>query len=102
MALWNGFLLAERTYLLITKKGVFVKKSQGQGDWYDIVRRSDGKLMGSMPLESRNLVYIKNGMFSCRPLMEDESVFNLSSGTRFLRRLGYRLEQPSDIMISTD
>ncbi len=84
------------------KKGVDVKESQDQGDWYDIVRRSDGKLIGSMPLESRSLVYIKNGMVSCRPLMEDEGIFNLSSGTRFLRRLGYRLEQPSDIMISTD
>lgn len=84
------------------KKGVDVKESQDQGDWYDIVRRSDGKLIGSMTLESRSLVYIKNGMVSSRPLMEDEGIFNLSSGTRFLRRLGYRLEQPSDIMISTD
>lgn len=76
--------------------------SKEQTDWYDIVRRSDGKIMGSMPLERQCLVYIRNGMVSCRPLLEDEGIFNLSSGTRFLRRLGYRLEQPSDMMISTD
>ncbi|MBM6605641.1 hypothetical protein JTF19_05605 [Enterobacteriaceae bacterium RIT814] len=79
-----------------------MKEDQEQGDWYDIVRRSDGKLIGSLPLDSRCLVYSKNGMVSCRPLLEDEGIFNLSSGTRFLRRLGYRITQPSDIMISTD
>jgi hypothetical protein len=79
-----------------------VKEKQGQGDWYDIIRRSDGKLIGSMSFESRCLVYTRNGMVSCRPLLEDEGIFNLSSGTRFLRRLGYRVNQPSDIMISTD
>jgi len=79
-----------------------VKEKQEQGDWYDIIRRSDGKLIGSMPFESRYLVYTRNGMVSCRPLLEDEGIFNLSSGTRFLRRLGYRVNQPSDIMISTD
>ncbi len=79
-----------------------MKEKQEQGDWYDIIRRSDGKLIGSMPFEARCLVYTKNGMVSCRPLLEDEGIFNLSSGTRFLRRLGYRLVQPSDIMISTD
>ncbi|MFL4214605.1 hypothetical protein P9423_21870 [Enterobacter mori] len=79
-----------------------MKEKQGQGDWYDIIRRSDGKLIGSMLFEGRCLVYTKNGMVSCRPLLEDEGIFNLSSGTRFLRRLGYRVNQPSDIMISTD
>lgn len=79
-----------------------MKEKQEQDDWYDIIRRSDGKLIGSVPFEGRCLVYTKNGMVSCRPLLEDEGIFNLSSGTRFLRRLGYRLVQPSDIMISTD
>ena len=79
-----------------------MKEKQEQGDWYDIIRRSDGKLIGSMLFEGRCLVYTKNGMVSCRPLLEDEGIFNLSSGTRFLRRLGYRVNQPSDIMISTD
>jgi len=79
-----------------------VKEKQEQDDWYDIIRRSDGKLIGSMPFEGRCLVYTRNGMVSCRPLLEDEGIFNLSSGTRFLRRFGYRLVQPSDIMISTD
>ena len=79
-----------------------MKEKQEQGDWYDIIRRSDGKLIGSMSFESRCLVYTRNGMVSCRPLLEDEGIFNLSSGTRFLRRLGYRVNQPSDIMISTD
>jgi len=79
-----------------------VKEKQEQDDWYDIIRRSDGKLIGSMLFEGRCLVYTKNGMVSCRPLLEDEGIFNLSSGTRFLRRLGYHVNQPSDIMISTD
>lgn len=79
-----------------------MKEKQEQDDWYDIIRRSDGKLIGSMPFEGRCLIYTRNGMVSCRPLLEDEGIFNLSSGTRFLRRLGYRLVQPSDIMISTD
>ncbi|MCU6671382.1 hypothetical protein M8013_21920 [Enterobacteriaceae bacterium H4N4] len=77
-------------------------EKQEQDDWYDIIRRSDGKLVGSMSFEGRCLVYTRNGMVSCRPLLEDEGIFNLSTGTRFLRRLGYRLAQPSDIMISTD
>ena len=84
-----------------SKEGGFVKGNQEQGDWYDIIRRSDGKLMGSMPLERQYLVYSRNGLVSCRPLLEDEGVFNLSSGTRFLRRLGYRITQPSDMIIST-
>jgi len=102
LALWSGVLPAGRGYLVIAKKGVDVKESKEQGDWYDIIRRSDGKLIGSMPFESRCLVYTRNGMVSCRPLLEDEGIFNLTSGTRFLRRLGYRVNQPSDIMISTD
>jgi len=89
-------------YLLKAKKGVFVKESQDQGDWYDIVRRSDGKLIGSMPFEGRCLIYTKNGIVSCRPLLDDEGIFNLSSGTRFLHRLGYHVTQPSDMIISTD
>jgi len=83
-------------------EGGFVSDSKEQTDWYDIVRRSDGTVVGSMSLERRYLVYTRNGMVSCRPLQEDEGIFNLSTGTRFLRRLGYRLAQPSDIMISTD
>jgi len=79
-----------------------VSDSKEQTDWYDIVRRSDGTVVGSMSLERRYLVYTRNGMVSCRPLLEDEGIFNLSTGTRFLRRLGYRLAEPSDIMISTD
>jgi len=79
-----------------------VSDSKEQTDWYDIVRRSDGTVVGSMSLERRYLVYTRNGMVSCRPLLEDEGIFNLSSGTRFLRRLGYHVNQPSDIMISTD
>jgi len=79
-----------------------VSDSKEQTDWYDIVRRSDGTVVGSMSLERRYLVYTRHGMVSCRPLLEDEGIFNLSTGTRFLRRLGYRLAEPSDIMISTD
>lgn len=79
-----------------------MNEMQEQGDWYDIIRRSDGKLIGSLPLESRCIIYTRNGLVSCRPLLEDEGIFNLSSGTRFLCRLGYLVPQPSDIMISTD
>ncbi|WP_032645169.1 hypothetical protein [Enterobacter hormaechei] len=75
-------------------------QEQGLGEWYDIIRRSDGKLIGSVPIESRCLVYTRNGLVSCRPLLEDEGIFNLSSGTRFLRHLGYRVSQPSDIILS--
>lgn len=98
----NGILPAGRVKFVDSKEGGFVKESQEQGDWYDIIRRSDGKLMASMPLDRQYLVYSRNDLVSCRPLLEDEGVFNLSSGTRFLRRLGYRITQPSDIIISTD
>lgn len=87
---------------MIAKKGVDVNDGQEQTDWYDIIRRSDGMLLASMPLDRQYLVYNRNGLVSCRPLLEDEGVFNLSSGTRFLRQLGYRVTQPSDIIISTD
>jgi hypothetical protein len=88
--------------LWIASEEVEVKEKQEQDDWYDIIRRSDGKLVGSMPLEGRCLVYTRNGMASYRSQLKDEGIFNLSTGTRFLRRLGYRLAKPSDIMISAD
>jgi hypothetical protein len=56
--------------------------------------------MGSLPLSGPIPRLTVKWMVSCRPLMEDEGIFNLSSGTRFLRRLGYRITQPSDIIIS--
>ncbi|MNC03628.1 hypothetical protein D3C75_510410 [compost metagenome] len=75
--------------------------SNEQSDWYDIVRRSDGKVMGSMPLDRGYLVYRKNGLVSLRPLLDDEFVFTPSSAARFLTSIGYHVSQPSDIMIST-
>nr|WP_074171921.1 hypothetical protein [Enterobacter bugandensis] len=59
-------------------------------------------LIGSVPLQNRCLLYTRNGVVSCRPLLEDEGIFNISSGTRFLRRLGYRITEPSDIINPTD
>ena len=44
-------------------------QEQGLGEWYDIIRRSDGKLIGSVPIESRCVVYTRNGLGSCRPLL---------------------------------
>lgn len=79
-----------------------MNKVQEQDNWYDIVRRSDGMLIGSVQLQSRCLLYTRNGIVSCRPLLEDEGIFNISSGSRFLRRLGYRITEPSDIIDPTD
>lgn len=58
-----------------------------QADWYDIVRRSDKVVMGSMPAGDRHLVYCKNGLVSLRPLLDDEAVFSMSTAAGFLRRL---------------
>jgi len=79
-----------------------VNDSQEQTDWYDIIRRSDGKVMGSMPLDRGYLVYRTNGLVSLRPLMNYEFVFTPSSAARFLTSIGYHVSHPSDIMISTD
>ncbi|MDE1571792.1 hypothetical protein PWK01_02775 [Klebsiella pneumoniae] len=70
-------------------------------EWYDIVRRSDGVIMGSIPAGDNHLVYSKNGLVSLRPLLDDESVFNLSTMTAFLRRLGYHISPSTDNMKST-
>lgn len=72
-----------------------------QAEWYDIVRRSDGVRMGSFPAGGRYLVYSKNGLVSLRPLLDDESVFNLSTASKFMRRLGYHITPPADNIIST-
>lgn len=72
-----------------------------QAEWYDIVRRSDGAIMGSIPSGVNHLVYSRNGLISLRPLLDDESVFNLSAMTAFLRRLGYQITPTTDNMKST-
>lgn len=68
---------------------------------YAIVK-SDGCVVAKIPSDNRYLVYSSNGLLSCRPLLDDEGVFNITSGTCILRRLGYRVTQPSDMIISTD
>lgn len=74
---------AGRVKFVDSKEGGFVKESQEQGDWYDIIRRSDGKLMASMPLDRQYLVYSRNGLVSCRPLLEDEGYSTFHPGLVF-------------------
>ncbi|MFB5952829.1 hypothetical protein [Klebsiella pasteurii] len=70
-------------------------------EYYDLVKRSTGEVVGSIRAAGRVLVYTANGMTSMRPLLEDEGVFNLNAMTSFLHRLGYRVIPLSDNMKST-
>lgn len=70
-------------------------------DYYDLIKRSTGEIVGSISAAGRILVYRNNGITSMRPLLEDEGIFNLNTMTSFLHRLGYRVIAPSDIMNST-
>ncbi|HED4235145.1 TPA: hypothetical protein R4304_002752 [Klebsiella variicola subsp. variicola] len=70
-------------------------------EYYDLVKRSTGEVVGSIRAAGRVLVYTANGMTSMRPLLEDEGIFNLNAMTSFLHRLGYRVIPPSDNMKST-
>lgn len=70
-------------------------------EYYDLVKRSTGEVVGSIRAAGRVLVYTTNGVTSMRPLLEDEGVFNLNAMTSFLYRLGYRVIPPSDNMKST-
>lgn len=64
-------------------------------EYYDLVKRSTGEVVGSIRAAGRVLVYTANGVTSMRPLLEDEGVFNLNAMTSFLHRLGHRYHQQS-------
>ncbi|ABR76830.1 TPA: hypothetical protein MI968_06190 [Klebsiella pneumoniae MGH 78578] len=70
-------------------------------EYYDLVKRSTGEIVGSIRDAGRALVYTASGITSMRPLLEDEGIFNLNTMTSFLHRLGYRVIPPSDNMKST-
>lgn len=70
-------------------------------EYYDLVKRSTGEVIGSIAGAGRVLFYTANGIASVRPLLEDEGIFNLNTMTGFLHRLGYRVFPPSDNMKST-
>ncbi|MGG8105566.1 hypothetical protein PGO24_09020 [Klebsiella aerogenes] len=70
-------------------------------EYYDLVKRSTGEIVGSIRAAGRALVYRASGITSMRPLLEDEGIFNLNTMTSFLHRLGYRVIPPSDNMKST-
>lgn len=72
----------------------------GVDDWYDIVRRSDGRVVASFGSEGRHLIYRQNGLISLRPMLEDELVFTPRAMVRFLNRCGYTVSPPPDNLIS--
>ena len=83
------------------REGGFVAENvDGVDDWYDIVRRSDGRVMSSFCGERRHLVYRQNGIISLRPMLEEELVFTHSSMVKFLKRCGYGITPPPDNLIS--
>ncbi|ELY2773091.1 hypothetical protein C5952_17500 [Cronobacter sakazakii] len=70
--------------------------SQTENEWCDLVRRSDGRVIHSIVLSKRHLLYCVNGVMSVRPLTDDEEVFTPNGFIRFIRRLGYQVTSPSD------
>ncbi|RJT27691.1 hypothetical protein [Buttiauxella izardii] len=58
---------------------------------YDLVRRSDGKVMDSFLSGGRWQLYTTNGIVSVRPLEEDEIIFTPAGMIQLLRRVGYRV-----------
>ena len=70
-------------------------------DWYDVVRRTDGTVICSFPAGDRFLVYRSGGLISMRPLLDEEIIFTPNAVVQFLTCLGYRIDGPSDNMISS-
>jgi len=77
-----------------------VSKSS-EPDWYDVVRRADGAVLCSFPGGDRFLVYKSGGLISMRPLLDEEIIFTPTAVVQFLTTLGYRIQRPSDNMISS-
>lgn len=72
-----------------------------EDDWYDVVRRADGAVMCSFPGGDRFLVYRSGGLISMRPLLDEEIIFTPNAVVQFLTGLGYRIDGPSDNMVSS-
>ena len=72
-----------------------------ESDWYDVVRRNDGSVVCSFPAGDRFLIYRSGGLISMRPLLDEEIVFTPTAVVQFLTSIGYRIEKPSDNMISS-
>ncbi|WP_454779295.1 hypothetical protein [Klebsiella michiganensis] len=73
-------------------------KTFADNSWFDIVRRSDGKVVCSFPSAGKHLMYRDNGIVSMRPLLPDEVIFTLNGFMKFAEKLGYRIIPPSDNM----
>lgn len=94
----NTFLV----YLLV--EGGCVSDSETlRKEWYDLVRRYDGKIMASYKYgpEDRVLFYRYGDKFSCRPMASDELIGDLSMFTQMLVKAGYRPSSLSDIVTSS-
>lgn len=46
-------------------------------------------------------VYKSGGLISMRPLLDEEIIFTPTAVVQFLTDLGYRIQRPSDNMISS-
>jgi len=57
--------------------------------------------MCSFPAGDRFLVYRSGGLISMRPLLDEEIIFTPNAVVQFLTDLGYRIDGPSDNMISS-
>lgn len=75
--------------------------NSSDADWYDVVRRTDGAVICSFPAGDRFLVYRSGGLISMRPLLDEEIIFTPNAVVQFLMGLGYRIDGPSDNMISS-
>ncbi|EPY4258432.1 hypothetical protein ACXDH1_001028 [Klebsiella variicola] len=73
-------------------------KNFADNSWFDIVRRSDGKVVCSFPSAGKHSMYRDNGIVSMRPLLPDEVIFTLNGFMKFAEKLGYRIIPPSDNM----
>lgn len=60
-------------------------------DVYDLVRRSDSKVMGSFPAGGRYQVYTANGIASVRPLSDEEVTTTPAGMIQILERLGFHV-----------
>lgn len=81
-----------------------MKEGQEQGDWYDLVRRADGEVVGSYNFDgnsNRVLFYRDGDKFSIRPMAPDELIGDLSLFTQMLINAGYRPSALSDIVPSS-
>lgn len=64
----------------------------------DMVRRSDGKTLHSIPLagESRYEVYIEDGEIGFRPLLPEEVIWTLEGFLEVARLSGWKVTKPQE------